>query len=373
MKKKITVLLLCMGISAGMLCACGSSENGNASDTSSDEVSYDVIEYDALEYVTLGDYKNIEITLTSADYEVSKEDVENEMLTQIASHPIYKKTKKTTVKDDSLVCVDYKALVDGEEYEDAAAEDVYISIKTDSSGYPDGFVDSLVGHNVGDTFEVETTFAEDFEDASVAGEDVTFEVTINAIVKKTYPDLDTITDEYVSENFDCDTVDDFYNAVEEQLQQEGQENMESDIQREVIATLTDESEIKEVPAGLLEQRIAQYEAQFEAMASNYGMEVEDYLNSYYGMTVDEYEEKVKTSMEETVNQEMVLSAVAQTEGIEVDEEGYSEYISDVLEGYGFDETDELYSVYPEDYMRQLYLYYTKVASYLVQNADITYE
>ncbi|HAP03899.1 MAG TPA: peptidylprolyl isomerase, partial [Lachnospiraceae bacterium] len=93
------------------------------------------------------------------------------------------KTQKT-VKEDSIVNVDYKGIKDGEAFQNGSASDVTIDVKNNQdassgTGYIDGFTDGLVGAKVGETVSSKVTFPENYQASDLAGKEVTFEFTVN--------------------------------------------------------------------------------------------------------------------------------------------------------------------------------------------------
>ncbi|MFR9068253.1 MAG: FKBP-type peptidyl-prolyl cis-trans isomerase [Faecalibacterium prausnitzii] len=69
----------------------------------------------------------------------------------------------------------------------------------------DGFEDQIIGHNIGDTFDVTVTFPEGYGDSTdaegntitLSGKEAVFSVTLNAITQSVVP---TLTDEWVESN-----------------------------------------------------------------------------------------------------------------------------------------------------------------------------
>ena len=370
MKKKIIAIALCMSLMGTVLVGCSSSSSGDSS-SSTQSSSYEEVEYTAQDYVTLGEYKGIEITLNKADYEVTDADVEEEIESQVQSYPQYTKTDKKTVKKKSVVNIDYVGKIDGEAFDGGTASDTYIDIAEDESSYIDGFVSGIIGHNVGETFDVNVTFPEDYSSEDLAGKDAVFTMTINAIVKKSYPTMDELTDDYVSENFSYDTVDEYVESVESSLKETASTNKTNDISSKVVETIVSNAEVSGMPAGLLESRVAQYKEQYEDMAEQYGYTLEEYLQNSYGMTEEEFDSEIETSMKENVEEEMILKAIAEEEKIEVDEDGFNSYVENIVSSYGYEDADALYAEFSEDYIKSVYLV-NEVREFVVDNAVVNY-
>ncbi|MCR5666360.1 MAG: trigger factor [Eubacterium sp.] len=376
MKLKRIAALACAGLMAVSIAGCGKASDDSSTSTSTSDTAQEEIEYTALDYVTLGDYKGVEVSLKASDYEVTKAKIKEQVESDISSNPVYVKKKGNTVKEDSYVNVDYVGKIDGEAFDGGSAEDVDLDIAnnatTSGSAFVDGFCEGLVGAKVGETVDVNVTFPDDYSNEEYAGKEAVFTFTVNKLLKKKTYTYDTLTDEYVSEKLGYDTVDEYLDAVKEQLESSAESQKTSDTQSAVISAVVENATVDGAPDGLLEMRSAMYKASMEASCEAYGISFEDYLSTYMGMTEDEFDEQVETYMADKVKEEEVLRAVAETEKMEVTDEELEEYISGIISSYGYSDESALYEEYSKSYIENSYLYYSKVSTFLVDNAKVTY-
>ncbi len=91
------------------------------------------------------------------------------------------------------VNVDYCGYLDGVAFEGGKSENVRLFISDYKNGYIPGFTDGIIGHAVGETFDVNVTFPENYHATDLAGKAVVFTMTLNSIY-----DL-SLTDEKVAE------------------------------------------------------------------------------------------------------------------------------------------------------------------------------
>ena len=127
MKKKI-MLLLCAVCTAALLGGCGTNQKENSDqkestdkeETGGSEDQKEAIEYNAADYVELGEYMGLEVSLGS--YEVTDEDVKNEVTNALLAYPVYEDTEKDTVEDGDFVNIDYEGLKDGEAFNGGTAQ-----------------------------------------------------------------------------------------------------------------------------------------------------------------------------------------------------------------------------------------------------------
>lgn len=127
-----------------------------------------------------------------------------------------------------------------------------------------------------------------------------------------------------------------------------------------------------LPEGLLDQKVKEYIDQFTTnMETSYGMKLEDYLSSI-NTTEDEFKQQAEQMMTDSLENQIILEAIAQKENIEADEEGYTEYKKGVVTDFGFESEEALIQQYGEDYVKNAYVS-DKTMDILIENAKITYE
>ena len=99
------------------------------------------------------------------------------------------KTKKETVtaKMGDRVGIDFDGYLDGKKFEGGSATNYYINLG--SNTFIDNFEDQIVGHKVGETFDVNVTFPDTYSEESLRGKDVVFKVTLHEIWRNVASDL----------------------------------------------------------------------------------------------------------------------------------------------------------------------------------------
>ena len=373
MRKKLVALLLAGAMAMSMM-ACGESETesteessetteaAETTDDSVDQVDRDY-EYDVDDYVTLGDYKGIEVTLTDS-YEVTEDSLDEYIENQVESTIGYQKDdSQTEVKSDSIVNVDYVGKQNGEAFSGGTATDQTLDVAgncdaTSKTGFIDGFTAGLVGAKVGDEIDCEVTFPDNYGATDLAGQTVTFTFTINWIGKAVT--ADDLTDDMVKEYFDYDTVDDFETAMEEALVADNEEARESDIRTAVLNTVQNNATVTGVPENLLLYRLDLYVSSMETSYCSDGQTLQEYLESL-GQDYDSFIDNAKSSISESLEQELVFEAVAKAENIEIDQTEYDEYVAEIVDRFGLDSKDKLFEVYSvsgyngEDYIKHTFL------------------
>lgn len=380
MKKKLIVLLLAvcaMALAGG----CGNKKEDSKTQENTQEESGDdtqgsstvskpeQIDYDVEKCVQLGDYMGLEVTLGS--YDVTDADVKSHIESMLPSYPEYKDTDKTTVEEGDIANIDYEGLKDGVAFDGGTAQGANLEIGSDS--FIDGFEDGLIGKKVGEKVALDLTFPEDYGNAELAGQAVVFNVTINKIVEKVDMTYDTMTDAYVASNFvsqGYNTVEEMKEGIREQLESNNATNKETDTQQALFEKLRETCKV-DVPQDLMDARVKEYKEQMKANVEASGMTMEDYYTQM-GATEDDFNAQVQQMIQQSLENQLLLEAIAKKENIESDEEGYAEYKKSIVADFGYENEEALINQYGEDYVKNAYVS-DKTMDILIANAKISYE
>lgn len=85
------------------------------------------------------------------------------------------------VEEGDTINLDYTGYVDGVEFSGGSTQGYGTDLTLGSGSYIDGFEDAVIGHEVGETFDIEVTFPENYQNVDLAGQDATFTITINGV------------------------------------------------------------------------------------------------------------------------------------------------------------------------------------------------
>ena len=364
MKRKVAMLLaatMCLSLAA---CGTKSSDDSQETTTTSEdsgESTTEYVDYNPADYVTLGEYSDLDITI-SGDYNADEEAL-NTYIDNLLSEAGYEKDEsQTEVQSDSIVNVDYTGLLDGKAFDGGTATDQTVDVGNNSSvegsSYIEGFTSGLVGAKVGDTVDCDVTFPEDYGSTELAGKAVVFRFTVNYICKSVT--RDDLTDDYVKEKYDCDTVEAFYDKCQSDMESEIDSQKSSDIRSAIIEKVIGNATINGYPEAVVEQRLEAYIASYTQQYGDYDS-LESAITSNYGITMDEFKDEIKTQIQTNLDTEMVFGLIADTEGLTLDEDGFSSYCQSLMTNNGLSSEDELFGRYGtsavdgEKYLRRIYV------------------
>lgn len=337
MKKKFYAMLLagCMVLS---MTACGKE---TASEEAQTEETQE-IDRSALGTSTiteLGDYQGL--TYVPMDTTVTEEEVEEEVQNLLQNSQI----PQEVVTEDSYVNIDYVGKKDDVAFDGGTASGVTLSIE--NSGYIPGFAESIVGMKVGETKDCPMTFPEDYHAEDLKGADVVFTITVNDC----YVHAKEVNEEFAkSEGYD--SVEALYAGARETCEEAKQQEAQSDMEYQLIDAIIAASSFD-----MNEDEIAVYvndlESQYTAYAAQYGYDLQGYIE-LSGMTQEEFDEQNREIAVYRIQNPLVLTAIAEAEGLEVTDDRYEEMAQKYVEYYQCSSVEELEEVYTkETVMKQL--------------------
>lgn len=357
-------------LAAVLICALAAPAAGCGSDTGN---ANSIHSYEVEKYVTLGDYDGMEVEV-AGNFDVNDEDVVDYINNMLSNYPSYEDTDKQIVENGDFADIDYVGKKDGVAFDGGTAQG-YV-LKIGSHSFIEGFEEGLVGVKVGDTVDLNLTFPENYQSAELAGADVVFTVTVNKIVKKVDISYDGLTDEYVLSNLGSDSVEDFYNDTKSYLETNNEQNRTVAEREAVLNKLIENSKVA-IPDGLLDMKVDQYTQQFIRQNCTGDTTLSDYLSANYNMSEDDFKSTITVELENNLDDELVLEALVKAEGETLDEEGFQEYVSTMMENGGYKTEDELYAAYDSDYeegkayLQNRYLL-TNALTNLLNKCKITY-
>ena len=331
-------LLLCLGLTA---CA-GKQGNGDAAVNYSLGLTTDgrFEGIAAKDYVTLGQYTSL--TYPEEVTSVKEEDIQTRIDSIMSSHTYTNEVTDRAVQDGDTLNIDYVGKVDGVAFEGGSTDGNGTQVTIGVTSYIDDFLEQLIGHRPGETFDIEVTFPDPYENNPyLAGKDAVFTVTVNHIVETyTYE----LTDDFVADNLQADYG---YTSIADMREKIAADLHDTQVYNYMIETVLENCPVSEVPQKLVDNEITITVKQLKYQALQYNMDASTLFTYYYGVADEDafrttYEEDIR----ERISQYLVMMAIAEDAGLiateqdvkdyfleEMDTEDYSEYVKNY--GYGY--------------------------------------
>lgn len=308
MKKRIIAFVLGISMMATMT-GCGNGEISN-------------------DKITVKQYKGLEIEVPEA-MEVTDEQVEQSI--QSTLEAMFGETKEVTdrpVQTGDTVTMDYLGKVDGVAFEGGEAKGA--NLKIGSGQFIPGFEDKLIGHSIGETFDIDVTFPDGYSE-ELSGKAAVFTITLHAIEELIVPELTEDLLPELSET--AKTMDEYKAEVKADLEKSNAESLKSQKEQLIWAALIENCVVEKYPEDKMEDILADIDSQFGYIASMNGMEVDELVKAYYGITS-------KQMAHNLIKQEFAVELIAEKEKLTLTEETYEEGLKEYAEQYGYDDVEE---------------------------------
>lgn len=317
MKKRIAVLTA--GICAMSLMLTGCSK----------EISND--------YITISQYKGVEVEKQEVK-KVSDEDVEQQIESIRQSNAVSKEITDRPAQDGDQVTIDYEGKKDGVAFDGGTAQDQPLTLGSNS--FIDGFEEGIIGHNIGETFDLNLTFPEDYQpNPDLAGQAVVFTVTLDAISVSEVPELN---DEFVkSVSEESKTVEEYKKEIKESMTKSNKETTEAALKDAAWTVVMDNTEVKKYPKEKLQDLIDMIKEQYQSMAGYYGMEFEEFLSQYMNMDEETFNTEVTKAAKEQLKQNLAVELIVKKAKVDVSEKALNKKYKEYAENYGYESADAL--------------------------------
>lgn len=277
--------------------------------------------------ITVEGYKGIEAT--KKNVEVTDEDVSAELVkVQDRNSRMVDVDNRGALTGDTAV-IDFEGFCDGEAFEGGKAEGFELSLG--SGQFIPGFEDQIVGHEVGDEFEISVKFPEDYQAEELKGKDATFKIKLHQIKRKELPTLD---DEFAKDVSEFDTLDEYKNSLREKLQSDREKQEGTNVENQIFDALIEKVQ-GEIPEEMYEQEVEESINNFAYRLQSQGLNLETYLK-YTGMDVNAIKEQFRPQSEKQLKLRLALEKIAELENLEVSDEAVEEEYEKLAKQYNME-------------------------------------
>jgi len=274
--------------------------------------------------ITVAGYKGIEAVKPST--EVTDEDIEKDLKLKQEANAREITVEGRNAENGDIATIDFEGFTDGVPFEGGKGDDY--DLELGSGSFIPGFEDQIVGHAVGDSFDVNVTFPEQYAE-ELAGKDAVFKVTVKDLKEKQLPDID---DEFVKDISEFDTLDELKEDIRKTLTEQRESSSKKTFENAVYDSLSELVE-GEIPECMYKKAVDNMISEFRYNIESQGMSFDKYIQAI-GMNEESIRAMYRPRAEKDVKIELALVKIAEIEGIEVTEEEISEEYDKMAERYG---------------------------------------
>ena len=293
--------------------------------------------------VTLGEYKGIKVEKTTV--EVTDEDIDAELKKVQDQNSRMVTVEDRAVEDGDTVNIDYAGSIDGVAFEGGTA--VGQPLVIGSHTFIDNFEEQIIGHNIGEEFDVNVTFPTEYHAEELAGKPAVFHVKVNSITKKELPE---INDEFAQDVSEFDSLDAYKEDMKAKLLEKKEAEAKAAKEDKVVETIVANATM-EIPDAMLATQQAQMADEFAQRLSYQGLQIEQYFQ-FTGLNQETFLEQMKPQALKRIQTRLVLEAVVAAENIEATEAEFDEEIAKMAQMYQM-EADQVKSFIGENEKQQM--------------------
>ena len=310
--------------------------------------------------VEISSYVGLEVEKETV--EVTEEDIMKDIDATRERNARMLSVEDRPAKDGDQAVIDFEGFLGDVAFEGGKGEKYPLVLG--SGSFIPGFEEQIVGKNVGDEFDINVTFPEDYGAADLAGKEVVFKIKLHEIKVKELPELD---DEFVKDVSEFNTVDEYKADVKAKLTERKEKSAESKLETALIDALLANTEV-EIPACMIDQEVDGYIRDYEYRLQSQGGSLDMYFQ-YTGMTMEQLRENFKADAEKQVKTRLALSKIVKTEKIKALKKDIEAEYKKIATGYNVD-IETVKSSIPETSISED-IVLRKAVDFVKENAVIT--
>lgn len=276
-------------------------------------------ESEVLPEVTLGDYKKLKAKKPAV--KVEKSDVDD-VLARIKQQFAEKSevTRKAELNDEATI--DFVGKKNGEAFAGGSGTDYPLVLGSNS--FIPGFEDAIVGHTIGEEFDISLTFPKDYNSKELAGQKVVFTVKLKKLQQITEPEE---TDELAAKIGDFTNMDDVRKDIEAELLAQKEREAMDETRDDLIQQLVEKSKVS-APKVLVEDQVKSIKQDMLQNLMYGGNTMDQYIESKGYTDLADWEQKEANPLaEKRVKASLVLNQLAKELKIEVTDELLNERLT----------------------------------------------
>jgi trigger factor len=270
--------------------------------------------------VELGDYKHFNFspeidTIDEARVDKVIEELRDQNATLTA-------VEGRGARDGDYAVISFVGTRDGEPFEGGTSERMPLILGQER--LIPGFETHLLGLEVGDSTEFDITFPDDYPETGLAGKQAHFAVELKELREKVQPELD---DDFIGTLGEFGDVDALRTDIQARLERNALDRARHGFADRIIDYAVANATL-ELPGILVDQEVEVMHDEFRASLARQGIEEAAYLKAL-DQTADDLHAEFRPGAEKRVRTLLVLSQVAEAEGVTVPD---AEVVAEVARG-----------------------------------------
>ena len=256
--------------------------------------------------VEISDYLGIPVTKTVREATDDEVNAEIEQTQKRNSRQV--EITDRAAQNGDIAVIDFDGYVDDEPFDGGKAEKYNLTLG--SGSFIPGFEEQIVGKNVGDEFDVNVTFPEDYHAKELAGKPAVFKVKLHEIKFNELPALD---DEFAKDVSEFDTFDEYKADVKAKINDRYKSAADGDVEEQLISALIEKLKA-EIPEPMYVAETENFVRDFDNRLRMQGLDLKTYFK-YTGLDLDTLRKQMRPQAERQVKTRLALEKIVALENI----------------------------------------------------------
>lgn len=292
--------------------------------------------------IEIGEYKGLKAEKTAVKVDAAEVNAEVNAMAERNARMV--SVEDRAAKKGDTVVIDFEGFTDGKAFEGGKAEGH--SLVLGSGQFIPGFEDQIIGKNIGDEFDVNVTFPEEYGAKELAGKETVFKVKLHEIKVKELPAVD---DEFAKDVSEFDTLKELKADLKKRALDRKKKAADEAVENALVQQIVDS--IKgDIPEAMFENRLEQCVEDFAYRLQSQGLNLETYLK-YTNSNIDEFKKSFRPQAESQVKFRLALEKIVELENITPDEKDVEAEYEKLAKDYGV-EADKVKNAIPAEELKK---------------------
>lgn len=274
--------------------------------------------------VVLGEYKGLNIKYD--EFKPEKDALEKELngVRERFSSLVTVTGRKTKATD--TLTFDFDGSANGEPIEHGAAKGYTLDLA--HSNFIPGFAEGLVGHDIGEEFDINVTFPESYHEEKLKGVPAVFKIKIHQIQERVLPELDDSLAKLAGK---FESLDELKADIQKYIDESAKAQNEANKVNLAFLKAVDNCKI-DIQKTMLDREIEAIKQESQQRAAAQGFDWDKMVEAEGGMV--KVNEKLAFEATERIKNTLVVEKIAKVEQIEISQQDLVEQIEEIGRTYG---------------------------------------
>ena len=275
--------------------------------------------------VTLGDYKGL--TIEVEEYKTPEDALQKSIDILLEQHAATVVVTDRKTLDTDTVVFDFDGYSNGEKIEHGDAKNYTLDLA--HSSFIPGFAEQLADRPLGEEFEINVTFPEEYHEKKLAGQPAVFKCKINEIKTKVLPELN---DEFAQKVGPFKTVDDLKADIQKYLDTQKADIDRTNSEKAIFEKVTGDAKV-EIQQSMIDREADQLVEEYKQKLSMQGFTWDQAVEA---QGYDNIMKSLKEDAEMRVKNSLVIDKIAKEENITVSQADFGAKLSELSRMYQID-------------------------------------